>query len=350
MSEAASFERQLPQQAEQFQVGIPRGLRIHVSPRVAGQARTHGKKEKVPVRMYAIKVEPGRPKKAKELLREQLRPVGDDDWYQPQKRHDQLPVLQLHAVMPGGSSEFTPAPPTESALDRSHFRRERVRRFCDYRTFPALVNRRLLPPWPQDGSTGQSLTKLDHKERIILPTVSMTCKKQVKKTGAEAAKAWRRGNSSQAQQLISNRGPALFATLYDHSSCQEYQADRYHGDSFVLPSLRSPVQAVNDSSRETLENEIALYRGRGRDYINTERVLYGMKRDTYLKDREAERLGRLGGCASPFDAHCRRLDLEELERQKNFVAMPEEQPKITSLMDGVSIGFSRFRATSSCDD
>merc|ERR1719487_10981 len=121
----------------------------------------------------------------------------------------------------------------------------------------------------------------------------MICKKQTKKPGAgDAARAWRNGTLSQAQQLISDRRPSLFEDPYAETASQESPAKRT--ERIILPRIRSQrgVQAINDDTRMILENEIAVYRDRGREFIENERVKYDTKRTNFIKERDAERIRR----------------------------------------------------------
>jgi hypothetical protein len=318
-----------------LQVGVPRGLRVHASLRVAGQVRQNGKEVKMPVKIYSMKVEPGaRVKKAKELFRQQSHP-DELDWYEQHKRlEQQAPMQQLHVLVP--------EPPMENALDRSSFRRERRKKFGECRQFPALVNCTLLPSY---NSSGASLMALDHKERIVLPTVSGNCKRQIKKLEViqSAKMAWRNGNALEAQRLISNRTPLLCEGPFELEriiTFHEYPAerDRAKDDALHLPPIH--VQASNDATKEALETEIAVNRERGRENIEAERAFYDAKRDAFIRARDAERL-RWGG-ASPFEAaRCRRQARTESppKEEEEEVAEEIESPICKSL----AFGFARHK-------
>lgn len=367
--DTALFEQQALRpavEADQFQVGIPRGLRVHASFRVAGGLRQGSKEIKVPVKTYFVKVDRGgNVRKAKEVLRQQSRPVSELTWYDQQWPQEQMsrrsgspasPFQELSpkgsgvALSPKGSRAASPLPTMMEnvlmeCIDRCVFRRERIKRFGTHRQFPALVNKRLLPPWSHSDGATSSLTKVDHKDHLALPTVSIICKMQCKKTGDDSinTNVWKGGSSSQAQLLISDRAPTLFAsTYYDQGAACAFR----ESGTVVLPIIRSEVKAANDSSRESLESEIAIHRERGRENIRTERVLYDRKRGNYNKECKAARL-RNGGCADPFEARCRRVEEEVQQRAGHRrTAIPVAPPKtvIVKLVSQKSIGFSRFRS------
>lgn len=368
--DAALFEQQVLRhaaEADQFQVGIPRGLRVHASFRVAGSLRQGSNEEiKVPVKTYFVKVDRGgNVRKAKEVLRQQSRPVSELTWYDQQWPQEQMsrrsgspasPFQELSpkgsgiALSPKGSRAASPLPTMmENVLleyiDRCVFRRERIKRFGTHRQFPALVNKRLLPPWSHSDGATSSLTKVDNKDHLVLPTVSIICKMQCKKTGDDAinTNVWKGGTSSQAQQLISDRAPTLFdSTYYDQGASHDSQTKRESG-TVVLPSIRSEVKAANDASRESLESEIAIHRERGRENIRTERVLYDRKRGNYNKECKAARL-RNGGCADPFEARCRRVEEEGAGQGQTPTPVAPPKTVIGKLVSQKSIGFSRFRS------
>lgn len=322
---------------DEIEVGVPRGLRdATASLKVAGQLRRangDGRPPKkdlvVPVKTYTIKVAPGaHNKKIKDKLREQARPVSELDWYDSQTQQGPDDRIRLPEV-----------------LDRSCFRRDRVKKIAMGRQFPALINPRLFPAFsPKAGheTDGRSSPEYVSKERLVLPTVSTACKKQMKKMTA-AMITWKNGTSSEAQQLISNRQPALHVDPYEMprlGGTREYHTRKSRASS-TSPTLRMMVQATDDAKRQALESEIVAKKERGREGCEELQARYDAKRTNFIKERDAELQRR--GCFSPFEYARRKYREQEQLLEDMANQEGKDEANVPDIMNRMSIGFSRFR-------
>jgi len=299
-SEPSVFERELPQGVEVFDVRVPRGLRVHGSPRLAGQMRNT--KIRVPTRKYCVTVEPGaRVKKPKDLLRESAKTAPEA-------------LVDAEGYKASGSS---PVAETllESGVDRMVFRNERVRRFQLGNHFPALVSPRLVPSWKlseagrlsvsrdRELATASSVSKPQATPRrksiedstLTKPTMAHALK-QTDKRLPESAPPWTVSGPAAARQLICDRKPVLHADEYDSSrelfGRGEESKELWVTESPMLPTSAAASKAGFDAMRPHLDSHIAAMRERGRAFNKSLKDRYETSRKNFQKEKagQAERL------------------------------------------------------------
>lgn len=368
---------------KRLEVELHRGLRTCASRAIAGQANY-----KASSKTYAVTVEPhARIKKAKEILRAASRPTSQIDWYDEKSKEQG----------PEGSNDLA----MEAAMeDRSCFRRDRVKRFEVGRHFPVLVSPRLVPSWQQQQqqpspqsprlarsgtmSSGQRLpsseksnleqrttvpggdgwssrqqknaVKIRDKERLELPTISMTVKKQSKKE--PNLSGWKHCGTAEAQGLISNRKPANHTDPYFEPMSIDFrsrspspraagsneasdQRDRSMVSARATPVPLRHVQASSDSDKEDLQFQIAQRLERGILHCEALKERYEHHRDLF--QQEKERKGR----ESPFEVAMRIKNERNREAVKRLASVHQAQnhnaPLDGTFSSRFSLGFSKFR-------
>mmetsp|Transcript_87673 Transcript_87673/g.151910 ORF Transcript_87673/g.151910 Transcript_87673/m.151910 type:complete len:384 (-) Transcript_87673:33-1184(-) len=378
-----NFHQRLPYEVESLEIELPRGLRTHASRAIAGRAHNNCAGAS---KTYTVTVEPyARVKKAKEVLRAASRPTSQLDWYD-EKAKEQGSEGLCDPIMEAASE------------DRSCFRRDRVRRFEVGRRFPVLVSPRLVPSWkvrqepptPQTErvversgiimtgqrrasssyndppavspratvhggdsrpSRPQKKVKIRDKERLELPTISMTVKKQTKKE--PNLSGWKHSGTAEVEGLISNRKPANHTDPYDEpratgSNQASHQRDRAMGSARATPvpfrHLLRDVQASSDSDKEDLQFEIAQNLERGMLHCEALKERYEYHRDLFQREKERK------GNESPFDVAMRiknERNREAAKRMNSVQASTNHNQFDLQDSNGpgirFSLGFSKFR-------
>mmetsp|Transcript_30146 Transcript_30146/g.76196 ORF Transcript_30146/g.76196 Transcript_30146/m.76196 type:complete len:414 (-) Transcript_30146:24-1265(-) len=303
----SAFDRELPQSTEAFSVKLPRGMKTHASPRVAGELAS-GRGLRVPTRTYNVTVEPnGHMKKPKDAMREASRYQTDLDMDLERRKVRDEEVDEL-------------------VEERFLFRRERLKRFQVGSHFPALVSPRLVPAWKlsqagklsmeeQEASSGSRSARegsprsqrLGPPPSLTKPTASHARKQQYKRPASMAA-PWFVSGASGASDLICDRRPVLHTEEYDdgaHAS-REMRADDerlWVTETDMVPPNVSAAKVSFDSSKPQLDAHIAAMRERGRAYNEALKERYEYMRENFQRDQAA--VLERQGCLSTFEMSLR---------------------------------------------
>lgn len=357
-SESSTFEKILPQEAENLDVRLPRGMRFALS-----MARQPGKAAKTledTGRTYNVIVEPhGRTDMVKEMLRHGEAAIPEEDY------EHELPVVRyedpaMDAII-------------DERHDRSVFRKERIQKFQTHRFVPALVSDRLVPCWRSAAGSNEACPaaeaqrklkaamlavqalnasrkpagaeKNKKKERrryqrlaFITPTVSMAMKRQ-KKAAVEPLGWQVTGNESgdvlhQQTSAFESGGVGPCWEEVDAKNKIEARENRRQWLSHdVIPAgtgrpCSKEVQEIRDQSKINLQSL---------------RTQYGSQRTAHQK--------RMGSSTqSSFDRYYDYKVKEKREKdeadRKAAEAKPEEPP-LAFAAGCLSLGFgqSKHRAT-----
>lgn len=267
-TEVSIFDQYLPQEVQKVKVHMPRGQRVHASPRVLGLARADE-------RSYQVTVQPrGRLKKAKELLRETARPLTEHEF-------------DLHQRALG-------EPQLEELLDeKSCFRAERVRRFEVGRRFPVLVNPRLVPSYR--GTDGGKAAKVEadarrqEKGTTLLETTVSTARKQQSKRQSDALAPF--VPSSLKDEALYDRKPCLFDCPFDgarYSERDEYliSKGKWVGGATMLPTAVATAKAACELDRQEKDNYQQAMREKGRSMVRRLKEDYSSRRRAYQQQEQ----------------------------------------------------------------
>jgi len=309
LSELSVFDKELPQGVQSLEVDLTPGVRVPLS-------ASSSKQVKVPTRKYAVTVEPnGYTKKAKDVIREESKPVSHLDF--------RLQQMRKHA------------PQVEDFMDdRCVFRNERAKRFQVGHQFPALVTPRLIPSWRlseagqksiQGDSTPRSVHGRGDATDFAKLTVSASLKQQNKRSQSSTT-PWLASGTAGVGEIISNRKPTLYAEQYDSQQAiqrAEYNEakERWVGESTVLPTSTAVAKVACDSRRPVLDSHIAAMRERGRASNESLKERYELKRQNYKKEREER------GALSSFERVVRERERAEEEAAKKRSTAPEAKPE-----------------------
>jgi len=258
-------------------------------------------------------------------------------------------------------------PTLDGLLDaRFCFRRERAKRFEVGRQFPVLVNPRIVPSWPKKnlltsarqrrfgrktcfGPTASSSSRGrspdDPRASITKPTVSHLRKNQSKRPEATAT-PWFVSGTTEAEDRICDRGPALFDESYD--SPRDTQRTQYNeakgrwlGETTILPTNTSTAKLSCDSRQQGVDRHILAMRERGREYNEALKERYDMRRQRFQKEREER------GALSSFEASIaerERVDLAkkiQLKKSQTKELAPTKQELVGSVLDVVGGHFAK---------
>jgi len=213
-----AFDQELIKQVETIQVDVPRGAKIHSSPRVAGQTR---RQKSLPGRQYTVTVEPNaRNRMPGAVLQEKPKPLTCLDQDVQSAKDGDPYVCSL-------------------VEERSLFRQERLRRFQMGSHFPALVSPRIVPSWEKSQARQQNRTfeeverggrQTNSGRRGELATLTLTTlsqsRKQNFKVESQHQTPWFTTGAAGTGKLISDRKPALYMDTYDSLKEHERETSR----------------------------------------------------------------------------------------------------------------------------
>jgi len=309
------FDAALPQEIEDVEIEVHRGMKVHSSAGVAGRGL---KGKQVSAKTYSVKIEPnGNNLKAKQVLRENAKMTNDFD-YDLQQIREGDPLVDLN--------------------DKFCFRQERLKKFDVGKHFPALISPRLVPSWRlanagQDSVQGESPAAAGNScssgkqrstrtpSKLLEPTSSRVKKQQYKRQPVALA-PFISGSTAEADAKICDRNPILFSENYELPKCQqrgEYSdnRDRWLGSTDIRPTNVSESKALFDPHSHEIARDVHHHRERGRANLEALRKSYNQTRDAYQRERDAR------GPISGFDLMVKKKEEEEA-RQK---ALLEAQAK-----------------------
>lgn len=297
------FSKQLPQEAVDIIVNLPRGLKCAASPRLAGGVKGPAGVMTFPTKRYELTMSPNaRPVNAKEQLRMQAR---------------------AFATMETNFWESKPEALTE--WDRKHmFRQERLVAFQAGLHFPALVSPRLVPSWESavkhcsvaDPASETEAAEAGSQQRDLLsargaslkkplPEVSPSPRGQVTKpTVAQMRKcrpkhaevqeeSWHITGTASASHLVCDRKPVMFEDIYSPQLPPHLQTENVEESKklwmapvTLLPPSPAIAKYICASGRMELHNDIAAIREKGRVMNQALKERHDVHRRKWESDRE----------------------------------------------------------------
>lgn len=326
-SQPSVFDKCVPQSIEEVEVALPRGLRTHASPRVAGELKKDCR-VKVPTRTYNVTVEPrGNTKKAKDVIREAARPLSNIE----------MDIERSKA----GDPEVT-----DSVGERFLFKQERNKRFQLGRQFPALASPRLVPSWRlssagqrsmeagQDDVPSPTTPRSPRNASLTKPTESHKRKQQVKRI-MPSTTPWLHAGVAGKEELISDRKPALHADRYDDGSTEfeenELSKQLWVDDRPMMPASNGKV--TFDAARPQLEQHISAMRGRGKIMNESLKERYDLMRENFQRERQAQTEKNCG--LSNFESDLREKQKREVQEMKaRSLAAQQQQSSREDTLSG----------------
>lgn len=291
------FQQQLPQQTASVKVGLPRGVKIPVSARVAGQI-TNCASRRFPVKNYAVTVQPnGRclPAVSDGLEHHRVRTVSP-----------RAAAAAADASHPGGRTGAS-----ETVAQRLEFREERVKRVLLDGHFPVLVAPSLVPAWTDEspgdvtgggknpratattamGSRRGALVQQPAAGRASRPTIAQWRKRRPKLSTSFAA-PWNSGGVAGAAERMCDRRPALWDDRYrDPVACvtrEEEKRDNWMSETPMLPVSRADANVCFEAGRPVLVEHIQSMKERGRVFAADLQGRYEEARDEFQETLPVE--------------------------------------------------------------
>lgn len=370
-SELSTFESILPQEPEQIQMVLPRGMRFAYSSALGGYAKKK-KLDQNNSKTYEVTVQPnGRTNMVKEILRYGDTAVPDSG---PDFVLKEPPVKFNHAVMDEIVSE---------RHERTIFRRERLQKFSTHRFVPALVSDRLVPCWRSASKVENVNTPAAHahqrlelvanemaeansrfttanrkyknssqrrkykkqammKLNVITPTIAAAMKRSRRVTPEPLG--WQIGGSSEAKENLQGAvdafenggaGPA-WDELREKRLMETRDCRRQWLSHDVIPAgtVPSPAEVESQDVRQSCKPRLQALQ-----------AVYAKKRAAFQETGEDR------GAYASFEAYCKDHKMkakQAAEEQARIAAEEEEKKKKECVLAGVlSLGLSKHRATQS---
>mmetsp|Transcript_103507 Transcript_103507/g.179761 ORF Transcript_103507/g.179761 Transcript_103507/m.179761 type:complete len:402 (-) Transcript_103507:98-1303(-) len=359
------FETILPQEAENIETHLPRGMRFALSPQLVG----HGKVADVlkqSAKTYNVTIEPhGRRGIKGDMIKEFLK-YGDVE----------APTvdfgLELPKVRFGDAVQDSIV---DERYERSIFRKERLRKFNLHRHIPALVTPRLVPFWRgslREQTNKQSpaqeaqarieealrslyVKKRKHKRNIksakyntipvvLTPTVS-TAQKRQNKVEPEPPN-WQIGSVASAHEIMhptydafEGEGSGTVADEMKEKEFKEYQENKERWlSNTMLPAGKTPSRG---------SQQIAEVREKGKANLQSLRNEYQQKLDKFqLKQKKRQESGEKSSFQR-YWAEYKKQERLEKEAAERTVEDKPSGPLCANLGGLLSLGLSKHRATQS---
>lgn len=355
----------LPQEAENIETHLPRGMRFALSPDLVG----HGKVAEVlkqSAKTYNVTVDPdGRTKLKGDMIKEVLR-YGDSPTPSAENYGIELPKVRFGDAVQDSI--------VDERYERSIFRKERLRRFNLHRHIPALVTPRLVPFWRgslrevnkntpaqeaqariEEALRSLYVKKRKHKRNIrtakyttvpvnLTPTVSTAQKRQNKiepepPSWAITSEANKHDILHPTHDCFDHDGAGTVQDQLKEREQKEYKEnkDKWLSNT-MLPAGRTPTRG---------SQQIAEVREKGKANLQNLRSEYQQKLDKFQqKQKKRQEAGPQSSFQRFWVDHKNKERLEREAAERTVEDKPVG-PVCSNLAGVLSLGLSKHRATQS---